>query len=241
MLSKLTRIVQPCLALVLGGILFFWQRLSSFLPLDRDKILGITIALWAGLIFYFDRRFDKLLPGNRVLNHINISQGIHQALSYVKKPRIIRIFAFSTYVIQPILRDSGVRIPQCSILFYQSCCDKEEGPQHGAPGSRVQPAPIGEWFNMQKAGQIGNLEIKGHDFYPQIYFVIFDDRALLMGHYLIHDQTFPRCEFQEPCLIVDASTEGKIMIQKCLRLFEALRTSKRAQPVSAARSASSVR
>lgn len=232
MWTRIIRYAQPGLILLLGLTLFFWQNLSNLLPWDLERIVGITIALGAGVVFYFDRRLDRLSPLGCQLTHVSISEGLARAFEHVREPRIIRIFAFSTYVIQPILNDLHVRTRECALLLYN--------PNHPPDQGEVQPqtleaqmtlAPMKEWLYMKREGSISELEIKTHKFYPLLYFVLFDDRALLVGHYLVQDHRFPKCEVQEPCLILDETAEGKILIRKHLEVFESLRNSAKAYPL----------
>ena len=53
MWSRILRVAQPGLILVMGLALFFWQNLSGLLPWGIERIVGITVALGAGLVFYF--------------------------------------------------------------------------------------------------------------------------------------------------------------------------------------------
>jgi len=226
MWNKVIRIAQPVLAFTLGLVFFFWQSLSPLLPWGLERIIGITIAFAAGLIFYFDQKIERLSARQDTLIHVNISEGIARAIRHVKHPSIIRIFAFSTFIIQPILRDLHVQTKEFKLLLYNSKLPPgEDQTESQAPEDRVPFAPIQEWLFMKRDGLMNELEIRTHEIYPLDYFILFDDNALLVGHYLIHDSRFPKCEVQEPCLVLSETQEGKILIRKQLEVFESLRNS----------------
>lgn len=232
MWNRIVRFAQPSFVLAIGLTLIFWQNFSTLLPGGVERIVGITIALGAGLIFYFDHRLDALSPRHRALDHINMAAGIARAVEHVREPRSIRIFALSTFVIQPLLRDLGVKTRECALLLYEPDRPPEQdagGPP--TPQARMPLAPVQEWIDMKSDGAIDELEIRGYGFYPLDYFILFEDRALLTGRYLIRDQRFPRCEVQEPCLVLDETPEGKILIRKYLEVFESLRNSKMSYPI----------
>jgi hypothetical protein len=180
--------------------------------------------LAAGVVFYFDHRLDQISPANRQLVHVPLSEGVAIALRHVGKPRIIRVFAFSSHMIQPILQDLGVKAQQCRLLLYEPA-------QEGAADSTLTDtalayAPIDEWDDMMRNGSFAELSVNTQPFYPLQYFVMLDDRALLLGQYLVQDYRFPKCEVQEPCLMLDETPEGKILLRKYLEVFDRLHDSK---------------
>lgn len=233
MWQRAVRIAQPILFFLIGIALIFWQSLSPLIPWNLETLLGATITLAAGLIFYFDRRFDSLAPRDQSLIHTTISNGIAQAVRHIGEPRVVRIYAFSTFMIQPILRDLKPKLGECVLLLYNPNLRPDRGaPPSAVPMAEMDFAPIGEWLHMKHAGVIEQLDIKAYGFFPLTYFIVFEDRALLVGHYLIQDHRLPKSEVQEPYLVLDETPEGKILIRKHLEVFESLRHSTISHPVS---------
>ena len=73
MLENIIRYSQPILIFLMGLSLFFWSRLATVFPLHQRQIIGITVSLLAGVIFYFDRNINAILLRPKNGEHINLT------------------------------------------------------------------------------------------------------------------------------------------------------------------------
>jgi hypothetical protein len=229
---KIVRFVNPLFILILGIVLIVWPRLLSILKLETKTIIGITLAIGAGAIFYFDQKIEKLSIKVHHFKLINLYEGIAQAFNCVKNPQKIRIFAFSTHVIEPIIRDLRMKLKVCEILIYSDNPNRPDGRSINISEDPLKYAPIEEWIYLLKDGLIDKLDIRVHNLYPLIYFVVFDDKALLLGNYLIDDEKYPKCDYVQPCFMLDENLENKIFIKNYINIFNSLFNSKQVNKLS---------
>lgn len=120
---KITRYGQPALLCLLGISLLLWSIFStSTYFLNNRAILGISIALFSGICFYFDSSIHKLFSKAVLMNHTNLNAGIVVLHKHLPQPKHIRIFAVTSTLILPILR--SINKPEVfdksSSLFFRS-------------------------------------------------------------------------------------------------------------------------
>ena len=209
--KKIIRYAQPLLIIILGIILFFWSRLSPILSLEIKTFLGITLALFGTIIFYFDNILNKILNMPKIFENANLGDCIKNGYQYVNDIRKIRIFALSTYMIQSIFKDLKIKTLKCSIIVYDN--------------DSLNQIPINQWIHYKNDGYINDIDIYKYSYYPTEYYVIFDNKALVYGHYLIKDDRFPNCDVQEAFFINDLLDQGKHLIEKYIEVFDALEQS----------------
>ena len=118
-LARIYRIAQPVCVALIGLSIFFWPYVSSVIPtLQLTQLVGATIAILAGVVFYFDDRLDKLINLGGPMEHADLTHCLQLAQKAVSHPTQIRIFALTTGQIQPIFRNVGFRSERCSILMF---------------------------------------------------------------------------------------------------------------------------
>ena len=176
-----------------------------------------------------EEKFNNLNIGNHWISHKNLTDALISVFNYVEKPKVIRIYAFSTYMIQPVIGNLKVNCQELRLLLYQSNSNDNNNYHNNSGLSLI---PIDEWYHMKTSGFIENLDIRFHHFYPSDYYVIIDDCALIHGNYLMQDNRFPKAEVQEPIYVSDETSTGKILIRKYLEVFESLRKSKHSQEIN---------
>lgn len=226
MLMTLSVSLIPIFILFIGSYILL-RNIQKIKDEERRENLIKDVAQLTSITI--EEQLKHLSLGNHWLSHKNLTDALITAFQYVNNPKVIRIYAFSTYVIQPVIRDLNINCQECRLLLYHSnSIDLKK--LHEDPSLNL--IPIDEWCHMKASGFIENLDIRFHQFYPSEYFVILEDRALIHGNYLIQDNRFPKAEVQEPIYVSDETSIGKILIRKYLQVFESLRKSKHVQEVN---------
>ncbi len=224
MLHKIIRFGQPIMLLLIGITLLFWSFFSSIIPwLDLKQVIGVTIAIIASLIFYYDQFFCKIFINKSNFNHIDLTASIRLANDFVKNCKHIRIYALSTNMIQPIFKSMNIKADYCSILVYT--------PENRSDNSNVDiyqnnlSMLRSEWSNLKEDAFFKQVEIKGYDFTPTEFMILFDEKVVIIGHYIFNDNRFPMCDVQEPYVLTNDQLNNKILIEKYISLYESIYSS----------------
>ena len=77
-----------------------------------------------------------------------------------------------------------------------------------------------EWTTLQRAGNIGSLDIEFFEGFPRQYFVVVDDKALIYGYFNYDAFKSFEVDVGEPIFVTDRTAENKILISKKIESFD---------------------
>lgn len=233
MWRTITRYGQPLLLGVIGISLFLWGYFStSIYFLDLKQVLGISLALFSGIAIYFDDVLHKLLTARLGLfEHKNLNDAIVTACNTHPNVKHIRIFAVSSSLIQPILRSIGTKVDKCTILLYSIPNSSIDSASSEVKHEMNIESVVRDWKHFRDDGFIRELFIWRYNFFPTEYYLVFDDRNIIVGHYLINENRAAKCDVQEPFTANDNSPEGKLLINKYINVFDTVVKSNKSQAI----------
>lgn len=203
--------------------LFLWSFFSSSIPfLDIKQILGITIALIASIIFFYDSLLMKIFHSKNNISHIDLASAIKVAKEYSNNITQIRIYALTTNMIQPIFKAVEIKATECKILLHQPKNIIKNPSEILKSYLENIKMLVREWNALQNNGSIEKVEIKKYSFLPTEYLIIVDEKVVIHGHYLLDDKHFPLCDVQEPILVYNNNSDNRLLIEKRILFFDKL-------------------
>jgi hypothetical protein len=125
----------------------------------------------------------------------------------------MRIFAFNSGTIQPIVEGSAFKTETCYLLlprFLNSLpATREDRMNTGV--QRV----VGEWKVRQAEGRIKDLRIRYYDHFPSHYCCVFGDFAAILGTYIYRDwDSYPwNHRFSDALVITDDERAQALIIK----------------------------
>lgn len=218
------RLIARYLPYIGLGILFlilgFWDQVTKFAPTFSDRdLLSVLVLVVGAFIIYFDTMLRRIIEREESLYHLSVGDALRR-ISTSKRGRIrnLRIYALTTEVIQPIVRDLDLKIDSCRIMLHQFTDNSHC--KHAAKLNANVAEIAAKWLELERSGQIQKLEIVYYTDMPCIFSVIADTSLMLHGCYSPNDDSIHGNDFKEPYLLVaDSKTEG-LMIAKNITWFD---------------------
>lgn len=81
MWTRIIRYSQPAFVGLLGVALFFLPRISVYLALSLEQLLGVAIIIFAGVILYYDKILREAVEKPSLWEHANLAECIKRAFS----------------------------------------------------------------------------------------------------------------------------------------------------------------
>ncbi|HEX4792381.1 MAG TPA: hypothetical protein VH370_01230 [Humisphaera sp.] len=214
--------------LVSAFVLIFWSWLDSFnffhaqasgLP---KQMVGMAVGSFTALGVGIYDELKRIMP-ERSVEGVYFEQ-INEAVKAAFKNRRgrrnghVRIFASTSEIIAPAIRESRERIAKCEILL------QHFDPNSSIPKDRVMAGKVQmftqSWKDRVRQRQIDELSVWTYSGHPQMYFIIIDDDALVTGLFYTSADDSHTVAFMEPLLINGSSPTACQIIHNYILYFE---------------------
>jgi hypothetical protein len=151
---------------------------------------------------------------------MNLSRAIPLAVGGEnKKIENIRIYASTTEVILPIIRDLKLKADNCKVLL--QIFEKDDPNPHSKELNDLCIRMTKAWEELKVKG-IKNLSVVRYNRYPTEYLVIVDDRYLIRGRYTPSDESEHGSDFSDPIIFSGKEAESKRYIDETISWFDTI-------------------
>jgi hypothetical protein len=222
LLPKLARILAYVVLFATALILTGWRYFAPYVPkIEPNQLFGIFIAITGVISLEFYKLLSSLRLSSIVhVQDVSISEGIRSGIGIHKAINHLRVWASTTEVILPNIRDCAATFDVCEVLI-QNHCDSDDETKQTLIRQKVENATQ-TWKDLVQQGVIRKLVIKQFSFTPSQYMVIFEDRFVLVGLFVPSPLKAHAVDFINP-FAIDSSTErGRDMIQRYTKQFDRL-------------------
>jgi len=201
--------------------------------------IGIPTTTWVGIfsgvmccfIVFFAQKTEKIETENvnisknlknlveqqNQLSFKTLSEAISLAVGESKNIENLRIYASTTGIIHPIIKDLKLKIDNCKILLQ---IFKEDDPNpHSKYLNDFTIRMTHKWEELKGNG-IKNLSVVRYNRYPTEYLIIVDDRYLIRGSYTPDDKSEHGCKYFEPIVFSGKESISKEYIGKTINWFD---------------------
>jgi hypothetical protein len=217
--DRVAKYTQIGLLVLVVIVLTSWPFVETLIPgLRLETILGITIAALGWFFLYIDSKLNTAIRGpSHVITHMSLAESLNSLSQKYPLVKHMRIYALSTGHIYPIFAAStNINLEKCTILL------------KGFQGDELNNSNIRQYYNQTKflinlwekskaGGRIGSLDIKFYFSLPTEYYVIFDNKAIIIGWYSpTMDQW---CDVEDPIVVYASSQEGATLINNFIERF----------------------
>jgi hypothetical protein len=220
--ETIAKYAQFIMLLLISLVLIFWPYIQPILPrLSYQETLGFFVAVLAGMFLYFDSRLSDAIQGpTRTLTLMNLSSCFNYLSQTHQHVKYMRIFALSTGRIHPLFSSSNIQVDKCDILLRDFTSVELEIPKNVEYRRHINDY-ITEWEKERNKGKIREIKIRKFLFIPTEYYVIFDDKYMIVGLYQPTDDNWG--DVIDPFLIQNSSPEGAELIKRYIARFEAIK------------------
>jgi len=217
-----TKYSQLALLITTALVLIFWRYVQLFVPeLTIERVLGVFAAIMSSMFLYFDSRLSAAIRGPiRPLTHMSLNDCFNQIARQYRHIGRMRIFAVSSGRIHPLFSSSNIQVDKCDILL-RDFTDAEVRVSRNAEYQRHINDIVSEWERDREKGKVKKLAIDRFFFIPTEYYIIFDDKAMVLGTYMPTSDGWS--DVIEPVFIQNSSTEGAELIRKYAVRFDQLK------------------
>lgn len=210
--------------------------LSPFIDFLKDKIPTITlVGIFSGVISYFIEFFGQkaekietetaaiakdiknLMAQQNQLDFMSLSSAIFLSVGDNKNIENIRIYASTTAVIHPIIRDLKLKVENCKILL-QIFADDDPNP-NSKELNELCAKMEKKWKEITG---IKNLQVVRYNRYPTEYLVIFDDRYLIIGRYSPNDKSEHGSNYFDPIVFSGKELSSKRYIDETIVWYDSI-------------------
>lgn len=196
-------------------------KTEYFGQLDKMVPLGIAMGIMLTFVRYFDNLLSQIRAGSQELKNLAIGDAFREILAKGGgRVRRIRIYALTTEVILPVVRDVNCKIEVCEILLHKF---DENGHVHAARQLNKTVSDIKDkWGALKIQGQIQKLKIVLYTDMPSQYVVIFDDKAVMQGLFVPNDASPHGCDLVEPVIIWNNDETAGKLVEKYTKWFDVM-------------------
>jgi hypothetical protein len=187
--------------LLIAIVLFFWTFFENF-GLSYERLLSIAMALFGGLIIYFDGRFNEVITREKSVTKLTISQSMNRVFQSTVRIRHLRIAALTGEMITPLFGGHEIKIDEATLLF------REFNLVHV---NRVDWS-ISEWKKMRDQAKITKLNIAKYSGVPNCYVIIIDTVYMIFGPYYPDKKSATGVETGAAFFVDGATEAGALMI-----------------------------
>ena len=171
--------------------------LSSVFNWD-DWLKSNGSAIWAAVLLVFLAEFwrsdQSRRRSNQLLSEMNsrvaaditshdFAEAITRAFELRKNPNNVRIFALSSYKIQPLVEqliEKGT-IPSVQLLLANP--DEYYHDPSDIFTQEMSLAVEWKWLDMVRNKKISRLEVRHYNFYPTEWFILLDNEVVVFGDF----------------------------------------------------------
>jgi len=205
-------IIQPLFDEIFPGILT--KSVSVYF------LLILIITFIASFLFLTEEKLDEIVKLNTSMVNVDLDEAINIAASKLNNNIVeMKVFAFTTAVIHPIIRSAKFSIGNCKLMIHQF--DVEQSTMvNAAYLNDHNDQIVTKWQSLQTDGIISKLDVVKYGHIPMDYFIIMDDKILIQGHYFYEDDSPYGNEYEKPLLITSDNIESHKFIVKSSKRFD---------------------
>ena len=151
------------------------------------------------------------------VEHLSISDAVRTATAYTKPIKHLRIFASTTDVILPVIRDNRLDIDLCELAlqwFDNSATDKKLQTLYAQCENN-----IAFWTDLKHMNYINRIILVRYPFTPSHFVILVDETFVISGLYCPSESPTSAVDYFEPWIIDNSTPSGQILIQKYTRQF----------------------
>ena len=222
--SKIFNINSVSIIIITSILLFgTFYNYSDFLEshgLSRNYLIALSficfLTLYSSIFYELHKLKNKIsiFKDNEIIELDNLSDAIKKAIGSRRKIQKLRVFALTTNLIQPFIRDALIgadcEIKQCYLLIRDLTDDykifREETQNI-----------IQRW---KEDIHIKNIEIAHFPDILSDYCILIDDEIAILGTYIFTDKDISHVTINNVILVHDSRTIGKNIIANYIRRFD---------------------
>lgn len=212
--------------------------LSPFIDFFKNNLPTTTlVGVFSGVVSYFigffAQKAEKIEAANtsisnslknlaeqqNQLSFMSLNSAISLAVGENKSVENIRIYASTTEVILPIIRDLKLKADDCKILL--QIFDKDDPNPNSDELNCLCCRMKKKWEELKGKG-IKNLSVVRYNRYPTEYLVIVDDRYLIRGRYLPNDGSEHGSDYFDPIVFSGKEIASKRYIDETIVWFDTI-------------------
>jgi hypothetical protein len=150
-------------------------------------------------------------------SRVSLGHAFRIAEDVVGHCHTIRVFAFTSKYISQHMQSREFSTEQLRLLIGDTDPNVDE-----LLDSEVRLSVLYTWAGRVRVGAIKHLVVHQYDFYPSEWFVIFDDRLMIMSTYVYDEHQIGRARTSLSAFVVRAGDEGSKLIEAKSETFDAL-------------------
>jgi hypothetical protein len=206
--------------LVLFLVLFYWSYFSTLLDLTTERLMALIVAVITAFVVYFDRRLNSLVKQPASIENRKLSEAVKKVFDSIKSAKEIRIYAFTTEQIFPLIRESDFKVGSIKVLLHDF--DPSSKMKHaGNLGERVKHFQE-RWEGLSSEKHVGESEVRFYDEIPTHYIISIDNKFLIQGFYLPQDESEFGNDYVSPSVLSAENVEEIKLVQKVNSWFDRL-------------------
>ncbi|MER7589709.1 hypothetical protein ABTW72_19465 [Micromonospora sp. NPDC127501] len=206
--ADLSRVLGFILGLMAIVATYTWTRLSDTkesLDAFRREITSLTERI-ASLTDSLDSRRDSLTMREAF------------DLAYLRCPSSgrVRIYAVTSQVIQQNLFAHDFQIARCDVLVFEPANGEKDDLRENIS------SVVRDWKDRYVRRGIGRLEVRRYTDFPTEFMVVFDDRLVLWGMYIIDPVDRTGVRYSKISFLGALGGANRNMIQDFIEKFDGL-------------------
>ncbi len=223
-MTKLVEWLQIAGLLIAAALLFFGDYIANFFSFDRDQVVGMIAAILAAdfssrlYASYAERRQNGSFATFRSLPLDRAMQEARDACGHIKS---LRIFAISSGKIQPLVETMEIKAETVQVLLWRPWSTGEFQTQLAGFEAHIT-ALEADWRELQRRGQFGALSLKRYSELPGDYYILFDDKAVIVGTYRTNEVVYSLVDVNDTVLIRADSEAGRRVVRNYVERFDSM-------------------
>lgn len=152
---------------------------------------------------------------SNVVRPLSLAKALDSVFAQKQQVSTIKVFAATSHHIKNLIPEH--RAERCELLIH-----------NGRMGVRRQTLRalldevVANWIADCDAGRCGELVLRRFDYIPQVYLVVIDQAAVIVGTYDLREGEFSGLWPNDPLLFTGESTRGQDIVAKWSRWFDGL-------------------
>lgn len=219
------KILAILYAVLLAVFLFVSDKFSTALGINAQQIAAGFVLLVAGFLFYFDQRLNQLLsPKGLLPKQSTMRDAFEEVLSRYPRSLMLRVYGSTTQLMVQWVeacyrKDESLHIRNCKILTHTF--SSNDFPGQAEHYNTIRNDSIAKWKNFLQSDVIGSLTFATTNVLPQSFAVILDDKAAIIGTYVLRKNGPTGLLDLKPIVIYGQDDSQKAIIATYTQWFDA--------------------
>lgn len=209
---------------IAAALLFFGDYFANLFRFDEDQVVGMIAAILAAdfssrlYASYAERRQNGSFATFRSLPLDRAMQEARDGCGHIKS---LRIFAISSGKIQPLIETMQIKAETVQVFLWRPWTGGTFQAQLAGFEAHIA-ALEADWNELQRRGQFGSLSVKRYSELPGDYYVLFDDKAVIIGTYRTNEVVYSLVDVNDTILIRADSEAGRRVIRNYSERFDSM-------------------